>query len=89
MCFLAQTATQFFIFYLTYFLLNLAGSSVGLLLGSVIFDAQSVAAVVPIVLLPLILFSGFFVNSDTLPMWIGWIQYISPVKYGFIAFVTN
>ena len=70
---LAQTAGQFFIFLLTYILIAFAGSSVGLLIGSVIFDAKSVAAVQPLILLPFILFSGFFKNRDDIPVWIGWI----------------
>jgi hypothetical protein len=50
-----------------------SGSSLGLLLGSVILDAKSVSAMVPIVTLPLFLFSGFFKNRKDLPDWIGWI----------------
>jgi ABC-type multidrug transport system permease subunit len=86
---LADTARQFFIFYLTYFLLGFAGASMGLLIGSVILDAKSVSAVVPIIILPLMLFSGYFKNNEDLPGWIGWLQYISPIKYGLIAFVTD
>jgi ABC-type multidrug transport system permease subunit len=89
MAHLAQTVGQFFFFLLTYILLHIAGSSVGILIGSIVQDAKSVSAVVPLVILPLILFSGFFVNRDTMPKWIGWIEYISPIKYGFICFVTN
>lgn len=86
---LADTAGQFFIFLLTYMLLGLAGNSIGLLIGSVILDEKSVAAVVPIFILPFILFSGFFKNRNDLPGWIGWLEYLSPIKYGFIAFMTN
>lgn len=86
---LSHTAGQFFIFLLTYALVGLAGSSLGLLIGSVILDQKSVSSVVPILLIPFILFSGFFKNRDDLPKWIGWLEYISPIKYGFIAFTVN
>lgn len=69
--------------------MGFAGSAVGLLIGSILEDAKSVAAVVPILLLPVILFSGFFKNRNDLPKWIGWLEYISPIKYGFIAFVLD
>lgn len=86
---LANTAEQFFIFYLISFFINFAGNSLGLLLGSVIPDAKAVSAATPIVLLPFVLFSGFFKNRFNLPVWIGWLEYISPIKYGFNGFVAN
>jgi len=86
---LANTAGKFFIFMPTYILLGFAGSSLGLLIGSVILDAKSVASVVPIILIPIILFSGFLKYRNDIPHWIGWLEYIPPVKYGFIAFTRN
>ena len=86
---LSPTAEQFFLFYLITVLINICGNSVGLLLGSVITDAKSVSTVSPIVVLPFVLFSGYFKNSGNIPPWIGWIQYISPLKYGFAAIAIN
>lgn len=86
---LANTGGQFFTFYFSLFLMGFAGSSMGLLLGSVILDAKSVSSVVPMLILPFILFSGFFKNRDDLPRWLFWIEYISPNKYGFIGLVKN
>lgn len=67
--------------------MSFAGNSLGLLIGSLVSDAKSISAALPMVNLPFILFSGFFKNRDDLPVWIGWIEYISPLKYGFIAFM--
>ena len=86
---MANTGGQFFIHCLVFFLMAFVGASLGLLLGSVILDAKSVSAVVPLVILPVILFSGFFKNREDFPVWLGWFEYISPNKYGFIAFVEN
>lgn len=86
---LGNTAEQFFIFYLIFFLVSLAGNSLGLLLGAAISNVKVVSVMVPIVILPFALFSGFYKNREDLPVWIGWIQYISPMKYSFIAFIRN
>jgi ABC-type multidrug transport system permease subunit len=86
---LASTAEQFFVHYLVLFLMVFAGSSLGLLLGSIIMDSKSVSSTVPVILLPVILFSGFFKNREDLPGWISWLEYISPNKYGFIGLVEN
>lgn len=86
---LSNTATQFFIFFLACFLVGFAGCSIGLVIGSVLQDAKSVSAFVPLVILPAILFSGFFKNRNDMPKWIGWLEYISPIKYGFIVLLDN
>lgn len=86
---LSSTAAQFFTFYLVCYLISFAGMSLGLLLGSVVTDEKSVSAVTPMVLLPFFLFSGLFKNSGNLSNWIGWIQYISPVKYSFSGYLQN
>lgn len=86
---LANSAGQFFLHYLIFCLIALNGSSLGLLLGSVILDSKSVSAVMPVILLPVVLFSGFYKNRESLPGWIGWIEYVSPIKYGFIGIVEN
>lgn len=69
---LANTPEQFLIFYLITVLASFAGSSVGLLIGS-IADAKNISAMGPIFMMPFILFSGFFKNRSNLPVWIGWI----------------
>jgi hypothetical protein len=33
--------------------------------------------------------TGFFVNSNSIPPYFSWIQYLSPMRYGFIALSTN
>jgi len=77
---LSQTAKQFFICYLALFLISLAGNSLGLFLGSIINSAKSISIVLATIILPVILFSGFFKNIDDLPRWIGWVQYVSPIN---------
>jgi len=89
MCGLANTAGQFFIFYLIFFLVSFAGNSMGLLLGSAISDAKLITVLMPIMILPFILFSGFFKNREDLPNWLFWLEYISPIKYSFISMVRN
>ncbi len=82
---LAPTAGQFFLHILIYALVSYCGTSFGLLIGSIIMDPKSVATCIPIVIFPVLLFSGFFKNRADLPVWIGWVEYLSPAKYGFIA----
>lgn len=86
---LENSAEIFFTFYLAMFLASLAGSSFGLLLGSTASDPKVVAALTPVFIIPFVLFSGYFKNRQDLPVWLGWIEYISPLKYLFIVFIRN
>jgi ABC-type multidrug transport system permease subunit len=61
---LAMTGGQFFLHFFVIFLVGFTGSSLGLLFGSIIQDAKSVSTVIPIVVMPIILFSGFFKNRN-------------------------
>lgn len=36
-----------------------------------------------------ILFSGFFINSNGIPVFFDWIKYLSPMKYSYGAFMQN
>lgn len=86
---LANTATQFWIFYLILYFVGFNGMSLGLLLGSVITDAKAVSTAAPALAIIVALFSGFFKNFETIPAWISWIQYLSPIRYSYEAFVRN
>lgn len=57
--------------------------------GCVFKDVKVAAGFLPVIIMPLILFSGFFKNSNNLMNWIGWIQYLSPFKYAYEAAVRN
>ena len=42
-------------------------------------------AMTPVLLVPMMLFSGFFVGQDKIPYYFYEFQYISPMKYAFQA----
>ena len=86
---LKSTAENFFVFYLFLFLCTLAGTSFGLLASSFFSDPKTAAGMVPLLVLPFMLFSGFYKNRKDLAEWIGWIEYISPIKYTFVGLANN
>lgn len=56
---------------------------------SVFPDVQQAMQAGPAFLLPLMVFSGFYVNLSGLGWWFRWISYISPVRYGYGAVIKN
>ena len=43
----------------------------------------------PMVILPFMMFSGFFLNPESAPTWLMWIEFLSPMKYAFSALAQN
>ncbi|PNW85044.1 hypothetical protein CHLRE_03g169300v5 [Chlamydomonas reinhardtii] len=83
------TAAHFGWFALTMVLMDNSGAALGIFVSCLFNDLSVALSVMPMFLLPLMVFSGFFVNSDTIPPYFTWIQYISPMRYGYIALAKN
>ena len=83
------TAPQFFYFYLILELLTQTAASFGYFMSSIFNKEETVTALAPIVVMPLILFGGQFANPQNIPDWISWFQYLSPIRYSLEALVVN
>lgn len=66
-----------------------AGTSYGLLISVLVPRLELAMALSPLLIIPLMIMGGFFVNGGTMPAFIGWIQYISMFHYGFFAAALN
>ena len=61
----------------------------GTLAGSLCEDMNVSLSLGSVLLITFMLFSGLYANSSSIPVWIGWIQYITPTFYGFKAAAMN
>ncbi|GMH87049.1 hypothetical protein TrST_g1515 [Triparma strigata] len=75
-------------FVLVVILLNYAGMGMGLILASIFSDIAVALLVAPLIIMPLMMFSGFFLNADSTPAYYLWIPWISPMKYAYTALAT-
>jgi ABC-type multidrug transport system permease subunit len=82
---LQATPEKFALFILTLVFTSLAGNALGLTVASAFHDFNVASAVSPLIMMPLMFLSGFVVNTESIPAWLGWIQWLSPAKYAFAS----
>lgn len=86
---LRETAASFFIFVLTLLLTVHAAESLALMTAAPFHDAQTAGAVAPIPIVLSLLFSGFLIPPEAMPVWLAWIRFVSFLYYGFNASMLN
>lgn len=74
---------QFWYFLLVLYTLTMVNSSMSFLLGALPKDSRNAKEFIALLILPQLLFSGFFVDPESLPVWISWLLYVMPTTYAF------
>jgi len=89
MCNFRPGAGHFFIFWIVIVLVVNVAYSYGMLIVNLIPNQQVALQVFPVLFMPLMIFSGFYLNKDNTPVYFIWVQYISFIKWSFQAIVLN
>jgi ABC-type multidrug transport system ATPase subunit len=66
-----------------------ATSSSAALLGCLVTDPKQANEMAPLIMVPQILFAGFFIRTSQIPVWMRWSQYLCSLKYGINIFLIN
>jgi ABC-type multidrug transport system permease subunit len=70
-------------FYLAIMLVGQSAAGLGFMVSTSVDNIATASAISNLITLPAILFGGLFVNDSSMFKALSWIQYISPIRYGF------
>jgi ABC-type multidrug transport system permease subunit len=76
---------RFFIFLVILLEIGFAAIGLGMMIASAAPNEKVATAAAPIVVVLMILFGGFYINVDSLPDALSWIQYLSIMRWGFLG----
>jgi ABC-type multidrug transport system ATPase subunit len=79
--FLMGFQMNFFLFLMINFLLAIASTSIGIFIGSCVEDPGVAAELMPALIVPQLLFSGFFIPTQYIPSFLRWAQYTCSLTY--------
>jgi ABC-type multidrug transport system ATPase subunit len=87
--YVTTVAEKYFFFIVTVVLTANTGNGLGIFIASIFPDLRITLVAAPPMILPLMIFSGFFINTASVPVYLMWIKYLSPMFYAFQAYCHN
>ena len=82
-------AGRFFLFLLILILIYNASSGYSLVISCTFSDKQLAVTLTPVLIIPFMLFAGFFVAASNIPVWLREFEYLSIFKYGYQSLMHN
>jgi ABC-type multidrug transport system permease subunit len=79
--FLIGFQCDFTIFYATVYALAMASTALGVMLGSAVENPKLGQEFLPVLFVPQMLFAGFFVAPNLIPVWLRWARFICTMTY--------
>jgi len=80
---------KFALFLVILILLYSAASGYAFVISTLVSDKALAVTLTPVLLIPFMLFAGFFVASEDIPAWLAPFEYLSIFKYGYQALYLN
>lgn len=88
--FMMDLQGSFILLVLAAYGLGMVSNSMAVMLGCSVKEAKHANELQPLVFVPQILFAGFFIRSEQIPVFLRWAQYLCGLKYAmYIALVVE
>ncbi|ETO07140.1 ATP-binding cassette superfamily, partial [Reticulomyxa filosa] len=86
---LHPTAAAFFIFIAVTMLTSLSAISFGLFIAALAPSVEAANVMASPLMILQVMFAGFYININNIPIWLRWLENISYVRWAFMAFAIN
>jgi ABC-type multidrug transport system permease subunit len=73
--------SNFFMLFLTTYALAMSSTALAVMLGCAVEDPKLGQEMLPLLFVPQMLFSGFFVIPELIPVWLRWARYLCSLTY--------
>ena len=89
MAYLNPLFDRFLIFVLITCMISLASTGLGMIISSFAPNVEAAGALGPPIGVVMILFGGFYINVDSLPLGAQWVRYLALFYWGFQSYLIN
>ena len=79
--YLIEFQASFALLWIIIYALAMASTALAVLLGCSVEDPKLGQELLPLLFVPQMLFAGFFVTPDLIPVWLRWAQYLCTLTY--------
>ncbi|KKA28728.1 hypothetical protein TD95_004420 [Thielaviopsis punctulata] len=86
---LHRSAGQFFLFFLITFMMKFVMSAVFRTMAAITKTVSQAMALAGVLVLALVIYTGFVISQPYMHPWFGWIRWINPIFYGFEILIAN
>lgn len=77
------------VYVLVFWVTGMAAASTALLVGCLASNPEVAQQAAPAIFVPQLLFAGFFIKTEQIPVWLRWAQYLCSLKYGINLLLIN
>lgn len=70
-------------------LIAICGYMFGSFIGILFSTSEHAIQILPVIIIPLVLFGGLVVNLKTIPDYSSWFQYLSPIRHTYSALILD
>lgn len=86
---LRREPSQFFIFFLFAYISTLCMSTIFRSLAAATKSIAQAMALAGVMVLAIVIYTGFVIPRPTMKVWFKWISYINPIAFSYEALITN